>query len=128
MSITKTFMWKFLFLFSLTEHPTKNLKGMSDFPFHKEHKEAPGKVTCSRSLNQELAEPTLELGSHSKHCNGPKSEEVKGSGGLHAASDPAQRGGALHPTSAEGKSPSSLPSVGCPALEQSCRADRPVLR
>lgn len=101
---------------------------MCDFPFYKEYKEAPGKVTCSRSPNQEVAEPALELGSRSKHCNGPKSEEVKESGGLHAASVPAQRGGALHPTSAEGKSPSFLPAVGSPALEQSCGADRPVLR
>lgn len=67
-------------------------------------------MTCSRSPNQEVAEPTVEPGSHSKGLSGPKSEEAQGSRRLQPS-----RGAVLRPTSAEGESPSCLPSMGSPA-------------
>lgn len=72
-------------------------------------------MTCSRSPNQEVAQPTFESRSPSKGISSPKSEGVKRSGA--AAWVPAQRGGALHSTSAEGESPSFLPSVGSPTQQ-----------
>lgn len=39
-------------------------------------------MTCSRSPNQEVTEPTVKLGSASNVYHGLKSEEVYGIGGL----------------------------------------------
>lgn len=73
-------------------------------------------MTCSRSPNQEAAGPTVEFGSRSKDRSSPKSEGVKGWGATARAL--AQRGEALHPTSAEGESPSFRPSVGSPTQQR----------
>lgn len=98
---------------------------MYDFLFN-EYKEAPGKVTCSRSPKQEVAAPTVELGSHSNAFMVLSLRKLRDQEGCNLSSCPKR--GTSTPHLYRREIPLLLPSVGSPALQQSCRADRPVLR